>query len=200
MAGPYPYPEPYPPQYPPGGTPGYPGMLPPPVPYRKRRRGGLIAALVAAVLVVVAVVAGAIVLGTRDGGGSAAGGPLGEDAARMAIQNYLDALSDGDDETVARNTLCGMFDEVKEKRSDMALAGLASDAFRKQFDSAQVTSIDRIVPWSSNQLQVLFTMRVKPADRGTQSPTEDEQAVAQLLVQGKDVLVCSYLLRSGGSY
>jgi hypothetical protein len=174
-------------------------MLPPPVPYRKKRRGGLILAAVA-VLVVVGVVVAAIVLGTRDGGGTQAGGPLSDDAARTAIQNYLDALANGDDETVARNTLCGLFDEIKEKRSDMALAGLASDAFRKQFSSAQVTSIDTIVPWSSNQLQVLFTMRVQPAGRGQESTAEDEQAVAQLLVQGGDVLVCSYLLRSGGSY
>lgn len=197
MAGPYPYPEPYPQQYPPAGAPGYPGMLPPPVPYRKRRRGLWLALL--ALLVVVAVVVALIVL-TRDREGGQASGPISDDAARTAIQNYLDALSNGDDETIARNTLCGLFDKTKEKRSDMALAGLASDAFRKQFSSAEVSSIDTIVPWSEHQLQVLFTMRVQPAGRGQQAPAEDEQAVAQVLVQGKDVLVCSYLLRSGGSY
>lgn len=199
MAGPYPYPEPYPQPYPPAGAPGYPGMLPPPVPYRRRRRGRVVLIL-AAVLVVVALVVAVIVLATRDGGADQAGAPLSDDAARTAIQNYLDALSDGDDETIARNTLCGLFDAVKEKRSDMALANLASDAFRKQFSSARVTSIDTIVPWSGNQVQVLFTMQVEPAGRGQQSLAADEQAVAQLLVRGQDVLVCSYLLRSGGSY
>lgn len=180
----------------------YPGMLPPPVPYRKRGRGPLIAAL-AAVLVIVAVVV-ALVVGTRDSGGQQAGGaPLTDETARTAIQNYLNALSDGDDETIARNTLCGLFDAVKEKRSDMALAGLAGDAFRKQFSKAEVSSIDTVVPWSSNQAQVLFTMRVAPAassSRGKQPPAEEVQAVAQLLIQPNDVLVCSYLLRSGGQY
>jgi len=212
MAGPYPYPEPYPAQpvgphqgapqpYPEPGAQMYPGMLPPPVPYRKPRRGGVVFAVVVAVLAVVAVVV-AIVVGTRDGGTSQAGGALTEDSARNAIQNYLDALSNGDDEAIARNTLCGLFDAIKEKRSDMALAGLASDAFRKQFSRAEVTSIDTIVPWSSNQAQVLFTMRVTPAggsSRGQQAE-EEEQAIAQLLVQPNDVLVCSYLLRSGGQY
>jgi len=212
MAGPYPYPEPYPAQpipphqgaaqpYPEPGAPIYPGMLPPPVPYRKRGRGGLMAAAVAALLVIAGVVT-AIVVGTRDGGTQQAAGPLSEESARTAIQGYLDALSNGDDEAIARNTLCGLFDAIKEKRSDMALAGLASDAFRKQFSRAEVTSIDTIVPWSSNQAQVLFTMRVVPAGstRGQQAPDEEEQAVAQLLIQPNDVLVCSYLLRSGGQY
>lgn len=168
------------------------------MPYRKRRRWPLLLAALALLVVVVVVVGVIAFTGDRDGG--SAGGPLSDSAARTAIQNYLDALSNGNDETIARNTLCGLFDKTKDKRSDMALAGLASDAFRKQFSRAEVSSIDTIVPWSEHQLQVLFTMRVQPAGRGQQAPAEDEQAVAQLLVQGKDVLVCSYLLRSGGSY
>ncbi|OBB59390.1 hypothetical protein A5757_13740 [Mycobacterium sp. 852013-51886_SCH5428379] len=212
MSGPYPYPEPYPSQQP-GPPPGvaqpypgpaggmYPGMLPPPVPYRKRPRGTIIAA-VAAVLAIVGVIV-ALVVSTRDSGGQQAAGPLTDETARTTIQDYLNALSDGDDETIARNTLCGLFDAVTEKRSDMALAGLAGDAFRKQFSKAEVTSIDTIVPWSSNQAQVLFTMRVAPAAGSTRSqkpPEEEVQAVAQLLIQPDDVLVCSYLLRSGGQY
>ena len=51
-------------------------------------------------------------------------------------------MTNGDDETVARHTLCGLFDAVKERRSDLALAGLSSDAFRKQFSQAEVTSVD----------------------------------------------------------
>ncbi|MBO0680512.1 hypothetical protein JRC04_23850 [Mycolicibacterium sp. S2-37] len=216
MAGPYPYPEPYPAQ--PAGSPQgaaqpypepsgqtystvYPGMLPPPVPYRKRPRAGIIAAVVA-VLAVAAVIV-AVVVSAGDDSGQRTAGPLSDETARTAIQDYLNALSDGDDETVARNTLCGLFDAVKEKRSDMALASLAGDAFRKQFSRAEVTSIDTIVPWSNNQAQVLFTMRVAPASgssRGQQPPDEEVQAVAQLLIQPSDVLVCSYLLRSGGQY
>ncbi len=43
------------------------------------------------------------------------------------------------------------------------MAGLASDAFRKQFSQVEVTGIDANVPWSTTQAQVLFTMRVAPA-------------------------------------
>jgi hypothetical protein len=175
-------------------------MLPPPVQYPKRRRWPLLLALLVAVVLVAGVVT-AVVFAARDDGGPSSGG-LTDDAARTAIQNYLDALSNGDDETIARHTLCGLYDAIKEKRSDLALAGLASDAFRKQFSHAEVTSIDTIVPWSSNQAQVLFTMRVAPAGGSSRSPQpdEDEQAIAQLLVRGKEILVCSYLLRSGGQY
>ncbi len=73
------------------------------------------------------------------------------------------ALSNGDTETIARNNLCGMYDAVKDRRGDHALARLASDAFRRQFTRAEVTSIDKIVLSSSYQAQVLFTMRVAPA-------------------------------------
>ena len=59
-----------------------------------------------------------------------------------------------------------MYDAVRDRRSDQALAKLSSDAFRKQFSEAQVTSIDKIVYWSHYQAQVLFTMRVEPATGG----------------------------------
>jgi hypothetical protein len=213
MAGPYPYPEPFPQQpFPPQGGPGqpypgnvpsaYPGMLPPPVQYPKRRRWPfVVGALLTIAVVTAAVVAIVLVLRNDDAGGST--GPVTDQAARTAIQGYLDALSNGDDETIARHTLCGLFDDVKERRSDLALAGLAGDAFRKQFSRAEVTSIDKIVSWSDNQAQVLFTMRVAPASgpaRGQEPPDEEEQGVAQLLIQDNEILVCSYLLRTGGQY
>ena len=82
-----------------------------------------------------------------------------------------------------------------------ALADLSSDAFRKQFASAEVTSIDKMVFSSPNQAQVLFSMRVSPAGSRKQPPPEVEvQAVAQLLGQDNEVLVCSYLLRAAGQY
>ena len=112
-------------------------------------------------------------------------------------------MTNGDDETVARHTLCGMFDAVKERRSDLALASLASDAFRQQYGRAEVTSIDKIVMWSPHQAQVLFTMQVEPsivpaaASRATEG---EQQGVAQLLNQDNEVLVCSYLPRTAGQY
>lgn len=211
MAGPYPYPD-YPqqplptqqgaPQPYPGPVPSaYPGMLPPPVQYPKRGRKRALWAVAAAV--VVAVLVGVVVFASRDSGPTQAAGPLSDAQARTAIQGYLDALSNGDDQQIARHALCGLYDAVKEKRSDLALAGLAGDAFRKQFSRAEVTSIDTIVPWSAHQAQVLFTMRVAPArgtTRGQQPPNEEEQAVAQLLIRDNEVLVCSYLLRTGSQY
>jgi hypothetical protein len=207
VAGPYPYPEQYSQQgFPPPGDaaqpypqqmpPAYPGMLPPPVDYPKRRRWPLLAGLGAALLLVVVIIATVVFAGRGD----SAGGPLSDQRAQAAIQSYLDALSNGDDETIARNTLCGLYDGVKDRKSDMALAGLASDAFRKQFSAAEVTSIDKIVTWSPNQAQVLFTMRTTPTGGRSQQSTADEQGIAQLLTQGKDVLVCSYLLRTAGQY
>ena len=146
-------------------------------------------------------IAAAIVFAVRtdDAGNTTALTPA---SARAAIQEYLDALSGGDDETVARHTLCGLFDSVKERRSDLALAGLSSDAFRKQYSSAEVTSIDKMVSPSPNQAQVLFTMRVAPARGSTrdQPPEDGQQAVAQLLAQDGEILVCSYLPRTAGQY
>ncbi|MFI5511666.1 hypothetical protein ACIA48_29765 [Mycobacterium sp. NPDC051804] len=191
-------PEPYPDNI----QQGYPGMLPPPVQYPKKRRWPLIAGALLAVLVVAATVTG-ITLATRGEGGSSASGALTDESAKTSIQEYLDAMTNGDDETVARHTLCGMFDAVKEKRSDLALASLASDAFRQQYGRAEVTSIDKIVMWSPHQAQVLFTMRVEPSGtsrRGQPRAEGEQQGVAQLLTQGNEVLVCSYLPRTAGQY
>jgi hypothetical protein len=202
MAGPYPYPE-----YPYQGTPrqqqpypnqvpsAYPGALPPPVPYptTPRRRRFLLAGL--ALLVVVALAAAAVTIVfalRRDDSTDAALTPA---SAKSSIQGFLDALSRGNDEEIARHASCGVFDEIKDKQSDMALANLASDAFRRQFGSAQVTSIDKIVTWSPNQAQVLFTMQVTQAGRSQSESSR--QAVAQLLIQNRDILVCSYLPRTG---
>jgi hypothetical protein len=198
------YPQPYPQHpvaepYPENVSSPYPGMLPPPVPYPGRRRWPLIAGAVLAVVVVAALAAALIV--SRTGGHGSSGG-VTEASAKAAIQQYLDALTNGDDETVARHTLCGLFDEVKERRSDLALASLSGDAFRKQYSHAEVTSIDKMVQWSPNQAQVLFTMQVSPAAGSSrnQMRTDDQQAIAQLLSQDNEILVCSYLPRTAGQY
>jgi hypothetical protein len=178
----------------------YPSMLPPPLPYPKRRWWWPVGAVALAIAVIAALVT-AIVFAARDDDASTHT-PVTDASAKAAIQEYLDALSKGDDQTVARHTLCGLFDAVKEHRSDLALAGLSSDAFRKQYNHVEVTSIDKIVLWSPNQAQVLFTMRVDPARGSTrnQSTKSEEQAIAQLLSQDNEVLVCSYLPRTAGQY
>jgi hypothetical protein len=177
----------------------YPGMLPPPMPYRKRRRWPLVAgALLAIALVAAAVAALVLMVRSDDEPGTST---LTADSAQTAIQTYLDSLANGDDETIARHTLCGIFDDVKERRSDLALADLSSDAFRKQFSRAEVTSIDKMVFWSQYQAQVLFTMRVSPPSGTRGQPAEsEEQGVAQLLAQDNEILVCSYLLRAANQY
>nr|WP_231965807.1 hypothetical protein [Mycobacterium sp. E802] len=158
-------------------------------------------------LAVVALAGVLIAVLTSRGGGSAAPEAVSDAKAQAAIQEYLDALVEGDDETIARHTLCGLYDGVKDRKADLAVAGLASDAFRKQFSHVEVTGIDKNVPWSTTQAQVLFTMKVAPASgsaRGQRPMDEEQQGVAQLLVQrdGKNeqVLVCSYVLRTGGQY
>lgn len=192
---PQPVPEPYPENVP------YPGMLPPPVRYPRRRRWPIIAGAALAIVIIAALATALIVVSHDNDKGSAT--TLTASAAKKAIQDYLDALTNGDDETIARNTLCGLFDDVKERRSDLALANLSGDAFRKQYSRAEVTSIDKMVLWSPNQAQVLFTMRVEPA-RGTRTnqsgSADDQQAIAQLLTQDNEILVCSYLPRSAGQY
>jgi hypothetical protein len=186
--------------YPENIAPPYPGTLPPPVGYPRRPRWPFITAAVLAV-VVIAALATALIVVTR-GGDKSPAAALTDASAKNAIQEYLDALTTGDDETVARHTLCGLFDDVKERRSDLALASLSSDAFRKQYSRAEVTSIDKMVQWSPNQAQVLFTMRVEPARGAGRDNTRsgEEQAVAQLLTQSNEVLVCSYLPRTAGQY
>lgn len=173
----------------------YPGSLPPPVPYPRRRRRRL----VVGALVTVALIGGltaAIVIGSQQH--QPTGGAISDATAEAAIQGYLNALEQRDTETIARNTLCGIYDAVRDRRSDEALARLSSDAFRKQFSDAQVTSIDKIVYWSHYQAQVLFTMRVTPATGGP--PRDEVQGIAQLLSQHNRVLVCSYVLRTAGAY
>ncbi|MCV7347135.1 Rv0361 family membrane protein [Mycolicibacterium rhodesiae] len=198
--------EPYPEQPfgPPGAMPPvpypgvYPGALPPPVAYppapRKRRTALWLGLLT--VVVVAGVVAA--VLTIRTGESTPAAGGFTEAGAKSSITSYLTALSKGDTETIARNNLCGMYDGVKDRKSDLALAKLASDAFRRQFAGAEVSSIDAIVPWSSHQAQVLFTMKV--ASSGSRGSRGEEQGVAQLLRQGNQLLVCSYLLRTAAQY
>ena len=180
--------------YQPAAASVYPGTLPPPVQYPKRRRWWLAGALA----LVIAVVAAAIVYALHSEASNEAGGALTAGSAKAAIQNYLDALGKGDYDTVARNTLCGMYDAVKDRKADQALARLSSDAFRKQFAKAEVTTIDKMVFWSPNQAQVLFSMRVVAA--GRTGGGEEEQAIAQLLSQDNQVLVCSYLLRTAAQY
>jgi len=208
MTGPYPPeygagpvgPQMYAPQPYPANVPSpYPSMLPPPVPYPKRRWWP-IAAVALAVAVVAALVTAIVLASRNDASGHTA---LTQASAKAAIQEYLDALSKGDDQTVARHTLCGLFDAVKEHRSDLALASLSSDAFRKQYSHVEVTSIDKMVNWSPNQAQVLFTMRVTLASGSTRDQStkdNEEQAVAQLLAEDNQILVCSYLPRTAGQY
>ncbi|OBA71204.1 hypothetical protein A5641_11060 [Mycobacterium sp. 1554424.7] len=168
-----------------------------PVAYPQRRSkrrlviGVLLAVALAAALTL------AITYGVRTNGANT-GTSLSEGAAKTAIQQYLDALDHRDIDVIVRNALCGMYDGVRDKRSDQALAKMSSDAFRKQFSEVELTSIDKIVYLSQYQAQALFTMRVTPAAGGPSRG--DVQGVAQLLFQRGQIEVCSYVLRTGSSY
>jgi hypothetical protein len=180
--------------------PGYPaptaGVYPAPVPYPKPRRRRLLVGAVVALLIIAAMIAA--IWQTSHRAPVATPGAFSDATATSAIQGYLDALQHRNTEAIARNTLCGIYDAVRDRRSDQALAKLSSDAFRKQFSEAKVTSIDKIVYWSNYQAQVLFTMRVQ---QSTGSNTRDEvQGVAQLISQHNQILVCSYVLHSAGVY
>jgi hypothetical protein len=183
----FPHDEPAPPPAP------YPG--PPPYPRKRHPRRLLIGVLLA-----IALVAGlttAIIYGVRTNG-SNAGNTFSENSARTAIQGYLNALAHRDTEVIARNGLCGIYDAVKDKRTDQALAKLSSDAFRKQFSEVSITSIDKVVFLSQYQAQVLFSMQTTPASGGpSRGPV---QGIAQLLFQRGQILVCSYVLRTAGQY
>lgn len=180
----------------PGGA-NYAGPVPPPVPYPRRRSKRRLAIGILLAIALVAVMTVAIVYGVRTNGANT-GATFSEVTAKTAIQSYLDALEHRDISEIARNALCGMYDGVRDKRSDQALAKLSSDAFRKQFSAVEVTSIDKIVYLSQYQAQALFTMRVSPAGGG---PMRGEvQGIAQLLFQRGEITVCSYILRTGGSY
>jgi hypothetical protein len=177
----------------------YPGPLPvqaPQASYRKPRHKRLIIGILVAVVLVAATTA-AIVYGVRTNGANT-GGPFAEGSVKTAIQGYLDALAHRDVDTIERNALCGLYDGVRDRRSDQALAKLSSDAFRKQFSEVEVTSIDKIVYYSQYQAQALFTMKASP---GTGGPMRGQvQGLAQLLFQRNQILVCSYVLRTAGSY
>jgi hypothetical protein len=185
-------PIPAPPGYPAPPAAIYPGR----VPIAKPRRRRLTVGIAVALLVIAAV--SAAVWHASHRSPVAAPGAFSDTTATSAIQGYLDALQHRDTEAIARNTLCGIYDAVRDRRSDQALANLSSDAFRKQFSEAQVKSIDKIVYLSDYQAQVLFTMRVQPST-GSSARTE-MQGVAQLLSQHNQILVCSYVLHSAGMF
>jgi len=169
---------------------------PAPLPYPRTRRRRLFVAAVGVALAIAALTA--VILHGSRGVPATQGGAFSDATAKTAIQNYLNALEHRDSETIARNSLCGIYDAVQDRRSDQALAKLSSEAFRNQFSEVQVTSIDKIVYWSNYQAQVLFSMRVQPA---TGSATRNQvQAIAQLLSQHNQVLVCSYVQRAAGTY
>ncbi|MDP7701476.1 hypothetical protein [Mycobacterium sp. TY815] len=184
------------PQFGPGNAGGPPAGYAGPPPYQKRRPKRLLIGL----LLAVALVAGlttAIVYGVRTNGANT-GSAVSEASAKTAIQSYLNALAHKDIDAIERNTLCGLYEAVKDKRSDQALAKLSSDAFRKQFSEVEVTAIDKIVYLSQYQAQVLFSMQVTPAAGGpSRGPV---QGIAQLLFQRGQILVCSYVLRTAGQY
>jgi hypothetical protein len=177
--------------YPGPPPPPHPGPLPYPGP--SRRWLFVVAVTVIAVVATLAAVLGYAVHDVR----AARRETITETSAKAAIQGYLNALADRDIDAVARNTLCGIYDGVTDRRTDDAVATMSSDAFHRQFSRAEVTSIDKIVHLSRYQAQALFTMRVTPAlGAATQ---RDVQGVAQLLSTDHRILVCSYLLRSTGN-
>lgn len=206
MAGPYqpyqgtdPYPGPprgYPEPYP-GAS--YPGTLPPPVQYPPRRRGRTIAIALASLAVIAGLVTAAV-FASRDGAPAQQSVTITDAATKQAIQRYLDALSNDDIETISRNMLCGLYDGVRDRRTDDALARMSSEAFQKQFTRAQVTSVDTIVFASPNSAQVLFTMKIIPAASSRTEGGVERQAVAQVLVHDGQLLVCSYVLRTAGTF
>ena len=63
----------------------------------------------------------------------------------------------------------------------------------------EVASVDKVVPWSTSQAQALFTMRVAEpgTGRGAAEAGTEIQAVAQLLQLDDEILVCSYVQRTG---
>lgn len=175
----------------------YAGPPPAPAPYPPRRSKRRLIVGVVLAIVLAAVMTVAIVYGVRTNGANT-GATFSEGAAKTAIQGYLDALEHRDINEIARNALCGLYDAVQDKRADQALAKLSSDAFRKQFSEVEITSIDKIVYLSQYQAQALFTMRVSPVSGG---PMRGQvQGIAQLLFQRGQIMVCSYVLRTGGSY
>ena len=176
----------------------YPEALPPPVGYPPTpdgRAGRRPLWWALAGLAAVALVVAAVIVGGKRTGRQTSLTPLPRPRSRTTSPPCRTRTP----ETIARNTACGMFEAIKDPKSDLALARLASDAFRRQFSRAEVTSIDKIVLSSSYQAQVLFTMRVAPAS-GARNARDEQQGVAQLLRQDDQLLVCSYLLRTAAQY
>lgn len=176
---------------------GFPPPPPAPGPQPKRRLTGLLLGGGVVIALIAALTTAAIMYAAR-GHRITSGGAFSETSTKAAIQHYLDALEHRDIDTIARNTLCGIYDGVRDRQSDQALAKLSSDAFRKQYSRAAVTSIDKIVYWSPDQVQALFTTDVTLATGGP--PRAQVQGVAQLLAQDGQILVCSSILRTAGSY
>lgn len=189
------YPEAYVNPYP---SAQYGGQLPPVVPYPKRRRWRLVVGVLVALAVIGALVTTVVFAVQRSPGPTNT--VVTASSAQQAIQKYLDALQNNDVETIARNSLCGLYDGVKDRRSDDALATLSSDAFQKQFSKAEVTSVDTIVFASPTAAQVLFTMNVVPASGGRSGAGAERQGVAQVLAYNNEILVCSYVLRTAGMF
>lgn len=136
--------------YPSGYPGGYPGPLPPlasDVP-RTRARSRWTEVVVGArraLAVVGALVAGALLIGLGRLGSGSAG--FTDAAAKTAIQNYLRGPPCRP--RTARPSRCATtFVHVRRPQGaqvgQVALARLGSDAFRKQFSQAEVTSIDKI--------------------------------------------------------
>ena len=87
---------------------------------KPRRSRTLWLSLLVLVLAVVPIVAAVLTIRADRPATSAA--LFTEPAVKTAIQNYLSALSNGDLDVIARNNLCGLYDGVKDRRSDQALA------------------------------------------------------------------------------
>ena len=85
----------------------------------------------------------------------------------------------------------------RTSRSDLALADLSSDAFRKQFSQRgrDVDRQDGALVAVSGPGAVHHAGHTGRKPRPT-APKTQEQAVAQILAQDNEVLVCSYLLRT----
>lgn len=197
MAGPYP-------PNPGMGSAGYPPPMapylappPPAAPYPRPPRRRLLVGSVLAAVTALGVAVGFLIRG-GPAPAQPAGSPITAASAETAIQHYLNALVDRDIDTVARNTLCGIYDDVADHRSDNAVAKMSSDAFRKQFGQAEVISIDKVVYLSDRQAQALFTMRVSRV--GGEQRNDRVQGLAQLLSVDGHVLVCSYVLRAAGTF
>lgn len=166
----------------------YPGTLPPPVDYPTRRRWPIVVGAVAGAALLASGVVIGLLLGRSTGEE-----PITTDEARAALQDYVDALASGDTAQVSRHTLCGLYDAVKDHTIDEQVAKINSEAFRQGFEKVDVVSVDKMVFASPGAAQALFTVQVTPAQQGSQ---REDQGVAQILRDGDEILVCSYLLRN----